>query len=154
MNNLDDETDMKELEKTMRSIEMDGLVWGASKLVPIAFGVKKLQINLVVEDEKVSLDDLQERIGEDEDHVQSTDVVSFSLIFVPGHFITNVAHLPGCDAKALGIGRESVDDSSLCCKHKIHLCDICATLMSTTFQKIFGVGGHNRSSRQKCVYKP
>ena len=95
---------MKELEGIMRKIEMDGLVWGASKLVPIAFGVKKLQINLVVEDEKVSLDDLQERIGEDEDHVQSSDVVSLPLIFVPDNLITDVAHVPGCDAEALGIG--------------------------------------------------
>jgi len=30
----DDETDMKEMEKLVRSIEKDGLVWGASKLVP------------------------------------------------------------------------------------------------------------------------
>jgi len=67
---------MKELEKNMRTIEMDGLTWGASKLVPVGFGIKKLQINLVVEDEKVSIDDLQEKIAEDEDHVQSTDVVS------------------------------------------------------------------------------
>ena len=31
---------------------------------------------LVVEDEKVSIDDLQAQIEGDEDHVQSTDVVS------------------------------------------------------------------------------
>ena len=70
---------MAELEKNVRAIEKDGLVWGASTLVPLAFGVKKLQINLVVEDEKVSLDELQQQIEEDEDHVQSTDVVSFSI---------------------------------------------------------------------------
>lgn len=75
----DDETDMKELETKMRTIEIDGLVWGASKLVPLAFGIKKLQVNLVVEDEKVSIDDLQAQIEEDEDHVQSTDVVSWFL---------------------------------------------------------------------------
>lgn len=72
---IDDETDMKELESTMRAIEMDGLTWGASKLVPVGFGIKKLQVNLVVEDEKVSIDDLQAQIESDEDHVQSTDVV-------------------------------------------------------------------------------
>ena len=72
----DDETDMKELEANMRTIELDGLVWGASQLVPVGFGIKKLQVNLVVEDEKVSVDDLQAKIEEDEDHVQSTDVVS------------------------------------------------------------------------------
>lgn len=44
----DDETDMAELEKAVRSIEMEGLVWGASKLVPIGYGIKKLQITLVV----------------------------------------------------------------------------------------------------------
>ena len=71
---------MKELESTMRSIEMEGLVWGASKLVPLAFGIKKLQVNLVVEDEKVSIDELQGKIEEDEDHVQSTDVVSSLLL--------------------------------------------------------------------------
>jgi elongation factor 1-beta len=67
---------MQELEDGVRAIQMDGLVWGASKLVPVGFGIKKLQINLVVEDEKVSLTDLQEMIEGDEDHVQSTDVVS------------------------------------------------------------------------------
>lgn len=45
----DDETDMKELEKAVRSIEMDGLVWGGGKLVPVGYGVSKLQINLVIE---------------------------------------------------------------------------------------------------------
>ena len=69
---------MEELEANVRAIEKEGLVWGASKLVPLGFGIKKLQINLVVEDEKVSLDELQEKISEDEDHVQSTDVVSFT----------------------------------------------------------------------------
>lgn len=76
---IDDETDMQALESTMRSLEMDGLTWGASKLVPLAFGINKLQVNLVVEDEKVSIDDLQAKIEADEEHVQSTDVVSFSL---------------------------------------------------------------------------
>ena len=74
---------MKDLESTMRAIEMDGLTWGASKLVPVGFGIKKLQVNLVVEDEKVSIDDLQAKIEEDEDHVQSTDVVGFPLSHLP-----------------------------------------------------------------------
>src|SRR2546421_4453032 len=66
---------MKELEANVRGIEKDGLVWGASKFVAVGFGIKKLQINLVIEDEKISLDELQEQIAEDEDHVQSTDIV-------------------------------------------------------------------------------
>lgn len=65
---------MAQLEKNVRAIEKDGLVWGGSKLVAVGYGVKKLQINLVVEDDKVSLDELQEQIESDEDHVQSTDV--------------------------------------------------------------------------------
>lgn len=44
----DDETDMAALEKAVRSIEMEGLLWGASKLVAIGYGIKKLQINLVI----------------------------------------------------------------------------------------------------------
>lgn len=39
---------MKALEEAVRSIEQDGLVWGASKLVPIGYGIRKLQITLVI----------------------------------------------------------------------------------------------------------
>jgi elongation factor 1-beta len=39
---------MKALEDSVRSIEMEGLVWGASKLVPIGYGIRKLQITIVV----------------------------------------------------------------------------------------------------------
>ncbi|CAD0113443.1 unnamed protein product [Aureobasidium uvarum] len=68
------------LEANVRSIEKDGLVWGASTLVPVGYGVKKLQINLVVEDDKVSLDELQEQIAEDEDHVQSSDIAAMQKL--------------------------------------------------------------------------
>jgi elongation factor 1-beta len=44
----DDETDMAKLEESVRSIQKEGLVWGASKLVPVGFGIRKLQITLVV----------------------------------------------------------------------------------------------------------
>jgi len=70
----DDETDMKALEAAVRSIEKDGLVWGLSKLVAVGYGVSKLQITVVIEDEKISLDDLQDEIAEFEDYVQSSDV--------------------------------------------------------------------------------
>lgn len=76
----DDETDMKEMEKLVRTIEMDGLVWGASKLVPVGYGINKLQIMCVVEDEKVSVDLLVEKIQEFEDFVQSVDIAAFNKI--------------------------------------------------------------------------
>lgn len=76
----DDETDMAALETSVRSIEKDGLVWGGSKLVAIGFGIKKLQINLVIEDDKVSVDELQEQIAEFEDYVQSSDVVAMQKL--------------------------------------------------------------------------
>ncbi|XP_059159922.1 elongation factor 1-beta-like isoform X2 [Physella acuta] len=77
----DDETDMAEMEKRVRSIELDGLVWGASKLVEVGYGIKKLTIMCVVEDDKVSIEDLSERItNENEDLVQSVDVAAFNKI--------------------------------------------------------------------------
>ncbi|CAA7262024.1 unnamed protein product [Cyclocybe aegerita] len=76
----DDETDMVALEAAVRSIEQDGLVWGASKLVAIGYGIKKLQITLVVEDEKVSTDELQEKIAEFDDYVQSTDIAAMQKL--------------------------------------------------------------------------
>lgn len=71
---------MKALEESVRSIEKDGLVWGASKLVPVGYGIKKLQINLVIEDDKIGLDDLQEEIAGFEDYVQSSDIVGFPCL--------------------------------------------------------------------------
>lgn len=76
----DDETDMKEMEKNVRTIEMEGLVWGASKLVPVGYGINKLQIMCVVEDEKVSVDLLVENIEKFEDFVQSVDIAAFNKI--------------------------------------------------------------------------
>ncbi|XP_054654528.1 elongation factor 1-beta [Dunckerocampus dactyliophorus] len=76
----DDETDMAKLEECVRSIEMDGLVWGQSKLLPVGYGIKKLQINCVVEDDKVGTDILEEQITAFEDFVQSMDVAAFNKI--------------------------------------------------------------------------
>lgn len=74
-----DETDLKEVEKLVREIEMDGLVWGASKFGKIAYGLEKLVILCVIEDDKVSTDDLVDRIDEFED-VQSVDIAAFVKI--------------------------------------------------------------------------
>ena len=71
---------MAALEAAVRGIEKDGLVWGTSKLVPVGFGIKKLQINLVIEDEKVSLSDLEEEIQGFEDYVQSTDIATMNKL--------------------------------------------------------------------------
>jgi hypothetical protein len=76
----DDETDMKEMELEVRKIACDGLTWGASKLAPLAYGINKLQIICVVEDEKVSIDWLQEEIEKIESLVQSVDVAAFQKI--------------------------------------------------------------------------
>ena len=76
----DDETDMQEMERLVRTIEADGLVWGASKLVPVGYGIKKLQIVCVVEDDKVGTDFLEEAITEFEDYIQSVDVAAFNKI--------------------------------------------------------------------------
>ena len=71
---------MADLEGAVRGIEADGLVWGTSSLKHIGYGVEKLRINLVVDDEKVSVTELQEQIEELEDFVQSSDVVAMQKL--------------------------------------------------------------------------
>jgi elongation factor 1-beta len=71
---------MTEMLNNVKTIEKDGLVWGASKLVPVGYGINKLRIIMVVEDEKVSIDEVQEQIAEFEDFVQSVDVESMQKI--------------------------------------------------------------------------
>lgn len=60
---------MAKLEECVRSVQLDGLLWGASKLVPVGYGIKKLQINCVVEDDKVGTDILEEEITKFEELV-------------------------------------------------------------------------------------
>jgi translation elongation factor EF-1beta len=54
--------------------------WGAGKLVPVGFGIRKLQINIVIEDDKVSVSDLEEEIQAIEEYVQSTDVAAMQKL--------------------------------------------------------------------------
>lgn len=75
----DDETDMAKLEECVRSVQADGLLWGTSKLVPVGYGIKKLQIACVVEDDKVGTDMLDEEITKFVDYV-STVLVNRSFL--------------------------------------------------------------------------
>ncbi|KAH9523623.1 Elongation factor 1-beta [Bulinus truncatus] len=76
----DDTTNMDEIEKAVRSIQADGLLWGASKFVPVGYGIRKLQISCVVEDDKVSVDFLEEEITKFEELVQSVDIAAFNKV--------------------------------------------------------------------------
>ncbi len=70
---LGSDTDMKVLETKVRAIEMDGLRWAGSELVPIGYGIKKLRIISVIVDDLVSTDVLRE----------SKSIVAASLPFFP-----------------------------------------------------------------------
>lgn len=75
------EQDLDALAKLIKDIEMDGLIWKEEYKTPvIAFGMKKLVLGLVVEDEKVSVEDVIEKILANEDIVQSVDIASFGKI--------------------------------------------------------------------------
>jgi translation elongation factor EF-1beta len=75
------ETDLKEVATKILAIDVDGCIWKTEyKIEPIAYGVNKLIIGCVIEDAKVSTDDLQERIEGFEEEVQSVDIKSFSKI--------------------------------------------------------------------------
>lgn len=78
---FEQEQDLNALGKKILEIKMDGLVWNKElKIIPIAYGMTKLQMNCVVEDEKVLTDDLFDKIQAWEDEVQSVDVVSFNKL--------------------------------------------------------------------------
>jgi len=76
----DDETDLNEMEAAIRLIETEGLLWGKAERKPVAFGIFKLVISAVVEDDKVSVDWMEEKITELEDYVQSVDIAAFNKI--------------------------------------------------------------------------
>jgi elongation factor 1-beta len=79
----DDETDMAKLEEAVRAVEMEGLHWGASKLVTVVAGIKKLSIMMTIVDDLVSIDNLIEDHLTSEpnnEYIQSCDIVAFNKI--------------------------------------------------------------------------
>lgn len=76
------ETDLDALgKKIIAEITREGLFWKTEfKKEPVAYGIFKLVIGCVVEDEKVSVDDLIESIQEYEDDVQSVDIAAFNKL--------------------------------------------------------------------------
>ena len=68
-------------EKILKNVKRDGLVWKTEyKLDEVAFGVKKIVMGMVVEDEKVSVDDIIDELTSWEDEIQSVDIVAFNKL--------------------------------------------------------------------------
>ena len=79
---LDDTIDLDALaQKIFSEITQDGLFWKTEyKKEPVAFGIFKLIIGFSLEDEKVSVDGVVEKIEELEDFVQSVEIAAFNKI--------------------------------------------------------------------------
>jgi elongation factor 1-beta len=79
---LDDTTNLDDLATWIfANITQDGLFWKTEyKKEPVAFGIFKLIIGFSLEDEKVSVDNIVERIEELEDRVQSVEIAAFNKI--------------------------------------------------------------------------
>lgn len=76
------ENDLDKLgKKIIKEVKLDGLVWKTEfKKEPVAFGVFKIIIGCVIEDDKVPMDDVTEAIEAFEDDVQSVDIAAFNKL--------------------------------------------------------------------------
>lgn len=79
---LDDTIDLDKLAaRLFAEITQDGLFWKTEyKKEPVAFGIFKLIVGFSLEDEKVSVDGVVDRIEELEDMVQSVEIAVFNKI--------------------------------------------------------------------------
>ena len=77
----EEKQDFDELGKRiMKEINRDGLVWQDTfKIIPYVYGTFKLQMTMIIEDDKVSADEVLEGIqGKWEEEIQSCDILEFS----------------------------------------------------------------------------
>lgn len=79
---LDDTTNLDDLaKKIFKEITQEGLYWKTEyKKEPVAFGIFKLIVGFSLEDEKVSVDGVVEKVEEFDDMVQSVEIASFTKI--------------------------------------------------------------------------
>ncbi|KAF3656969.1 Elongation factor 1-delta [Capsicum annuum] len=76
----DDENGMNKLEEDARSFDVEGLLWGACKLVLVGYGK---QIMLTIIDKLVSVDTIIEKrltVETINEYVQSRDIVALNKI--------------------------------------------------------------------------
>merc|ERR1712007_423324 len=68
-----DDAGLQNLYEICLSVQMDGLKWAEKyEKCEVAFGIMKIRVTAVIEDTKVSVDDIQMKIENFEDDVQST----------------------------------------------------------------------------------
>ena len=74
--------DLVALWKKIITNKLDGLTWGEGyNLVPVAFGVKKLVLSTVMDDQKVaSTEDIEDLMTQYEDDVQSCDMITMNRL--------------------------------------------------------------------------
>ena len=79
---LDDTIDLDALaKKLIAEVTQDGLFWKTEfKKEPVAFGIFKLIIGFSLEDDKVSVDDIVEKIEAYDELVQSVEIAVFNKI--------------------------------------------------------------------------
>ena len=74
----DSEQDLEHLVNKIHKIEKEGLYWKKEyKLEEIAFGIKKNILILIVDNDKISIDELIDQIESWENEIQSVDILSF-----------------------------------------------------------------------------
>lgn len=71
---------MAQLKACVCFFQLDRLVWGDSKLRPVGYYIRKLQIQCVLEDDKVGTNLLEEEVTKFEKHMQSVDIKTFNKI--------------------------------------------------------------------------
>jgi len=77
----DAEQNLDDLAAKIKKTEFKGLSWGeAHKLVPVAFGIKKLIVSCIVIDDEVALDDVTDLIEKFEEEVQSVDLATMNRL--------------------------------------------------------------------------
>ncbi len=73
--------DLLSLASKVYALEIDGLIWNKEpKILEVAYGVQKLQVGCVIEDDKVLTDDIFDKITAWEDDVQSVDMISMQKL--------------------------------------------------------------------------
>ena len=75
--------DFEKLAKEIKEkVVFEGLTWEKGhKILPIGYGMNKLQLSMIVLDEVVCVDDVFDKIKDDwEDNVQSIDIESFNKL--------------------------------------------------------------------------
>lgn len=79
---MDDAVDVNAIKNQILNWKKEGMEWQSGTLIPVAFGIHKIRVSVQIDDDTVSIADIEEMLGTAEmsEAIATYDIVAFTRV--------------------------------------------------------------------------